>query len=152
MKKPMHILAIVISTINILANLLCTMLGYVNLIYFHQFEGDYFAVMFGIWMTILSAEILVAVIIGTPHLWMFRSASDVLEKVKKKKSYYVFRVMWLFLLLYSLLCFSQSFLLDKQVYATGQTPIIDCLTWSAFSLLINFEYLSYHMVTLKTTE
>lgn len=149
MKKGLHTLAVVICGINIAVNLLCAILGYSNLIGFHQFAGDYFAGMVCIWTTILSAEILVALMIGTPHLWMFRYVSDSLEKVKQEKKCYVFRIIWLLLLLYFLICFSQSWLLDKRVYETSQIPIIDCLTCSALSLLINFEYLTYHMVALK---
>lgn len=149
MKKGLHTLAVVICGINIIVNLLYAILGYANLMCFHQFEVDNSVGMLCVLLTILSAEILVAAIIGTPHLWMFRYVSDILETVKKEKECYVFRIIWLLLLLYCLLCFSQSYLLDKRVYETGQTPIIDCLTWSAFSLLINFEYLTYHMVTLK---
>lgn len=146
MKKGMRTLAVVICSINIVVNLLYTILGHANLFYFHKFGVDNCVGILCVLLTILSAEILVAVKIGTPHLWMFRYVNDSIEKVKQRKEYHVFRFIWILLLLYSLLFFSQSFLLDKRVYETGQIPIIDILTWSAFSLLMNFEYLTYHIV------
>ncbi len=151
-EKKFHTPAIIISSVNIAVNLFYTVLGYTNLFCFHRFAVDDSVAMLFIWLTILSAEIIVAVIIDTPHLWMFRYISDALEEIKTKKSCHAFRIIWIFIFLYCMLCFAQSYLQDKQVYEMGQTTIIDHLTWAAFGLLINFEYLTFHIVTLKTKE
>lgn len=148
MGTKQHITASLLAVINIAVNLTLTYLCLRDIFAIQTNEKFSRISMFCAVATLFGAAVIFECFFHTPYDWIHHIPDNLMQAFGKHWFLRLIRIIRCGLFTYCIICFAKSFSMDKSVYTNGTIPLVDCVCGLSWGILLNYDYLTYHLLML----